>query len=125
MGAENSVQRDGKSPEDGSVSASGGELSAEVTALQEGGSALESKVQPRFLVPVTVHISVRSRATPTERCCLLIQYICTFIGVAKPPGIYCTVQVSWSTCVLANNGRHLPLGVVIVSLSAHQPCAAA
>lgn len=64
MGAENSVQRDGKSPEDGSVSASGGELSAEVTALQEGGSALESKVQPRFLVPVTVHISVRSRPTP-------------------------------------------------------------
>lgn len=43
MGAESSVQRDGKSQEDASASASAGELSAEVNALQEGSSVLDSK----------------------------------------------------------------------------------
>lgn len=48
MGAESSVQRDGKSQEDASASASAsaGELSAEVNVLQEGSSALDSKVKP-------------------------------------------------------------------------------
>lgn len=43
--AESSVQRDGKSQEDASASASAsaGELSAEVNVLQEGGSVLDSK----------------------------------------------------------------------------------
>ena len=50
MGAESSVQRDGKSQEEdasasASASASAGEISAEVnTALQEGSSVLDSKV---------------------------------------------------------------------------------
>ncbi|XP_031731310.1 A-kinase anchor protein 12b isoform X1 [Anarrhichthys ocellatus] len=46
MGAENSVQRDGKSQEEdasASASASAGELSAEVNTLQEGSSVLDSK----------------------------------------------------------------------------------
>ncbi|XP_042246609.1 A-kinase anchor protein 12b isoform X1 [Thunnus maccoyii] len=43
MGAESSVQRDVKSQEDASASASAGELSAEVKVLQEGGSVLDSK----------------------------------------------------------------------------------
>ncbi|KAM9338806.1 A-kinase anchor protein 12b [Symphorus nematophorus] len=41
--AESSVQRDGKSHEDASASASAGELSAEVNVLQEGGSVHDSK----------------------------------------------------------------------------------
>lgn len=47
MGAESSAQRDGKSQEDASVSvsASAGELSAEVKVIQEGGSVLDGKVQ--------------------------------------------------------------------------------
>lgn len=51
MGAESSVQRDGKSQEDApaSASASAGELSAEV--LHEGDSVLDSKVQPRLCDP--------------------------------------------------------------------------
>ncbi|GLD49381.1 A-kinase anchor protein 12-like protein [Lates japonicus] len=45
MGAESSVQRDGKSQEDASASASAsaGELSAEVKVLQEEGGVLDSK----------------------------------------------------------------------------------
>ncbi|XP_028252892.1 A-kinase anchor protein 12b isoform X2 [Parambassis ranga] len=45
MGAESSVQRDGKSQEDASASASAsaGELNAEVKVLQEGESVLDSK----------------------------------------------------------------------------------
>ncbi|XP_062293381.1 A-kinase anchor protein 12b isoform X1 [Scomber scombrus] len=45
MGAESSAQRDGKSQEDASVSvsASAGELSAEVKVIQEGGSVLDGK----------------------------------------------------------------------------------
>ena len=52
MGAESSVQRDGKSQEDApaSASASAGELSAEVNALQEGSSVLDSKVSSMFLM---------------------------------------------------------------------------
>lgn len=46
MGAQGSVQQDGKSQEDASASdsASAGELSAEVNVIQEGGSVLEGKV---------------------------------------------------------------------------------
>ncbi|XP_020488491.2 A-kinase anchor protein 12b isoform X1 [Labrus bergylta] len=43
MGAESSVQRDGKSQEDASASASAGELSAEVNVIQEASSVLDSK----------------------------------------------------------------------------------
>ncbi|KAM4713499.1 LOW QUALITY PROTEIN: A-kinase anchor protein 12b [Anableps anableps] len=43
MGAQGSSQRDGKIQEDASASASGGELSAEVKVLQEGGSVLDGK----------------------------------------------------------------------------------
>lgn len=61
MGAESSAQRDGKSQEDApasaSASASAGELSAEVNALQEGSSVLDSKVKPIFLIPVTVDLT--------------------------------------------------------------------
>lgn len=44
MGAESSVQVDGKSPEE-DASASTGEVSAEVKVLQEEGGALDSKVR--------------------------------------------------------------------------------
>lgn len=85
MGAESSVQRDGKSQEDGSASASAGELSAEVTVLQEGGSALESKVQPSFLDPflLTPLSAAGTNTNPRERCYFNIYlsiYICTFSG---------------------------------------------
>ncbi|KAM6992535.1 LOW QUALITY PROTEIN: A-kinase anchor protein 12b [Tautogolabrus adspersus] len=43
MGADSSVQRDEKSQEDASASASAGELSAEVNVLQEASSVLDSK----------------------------------------------------------------------------------
>lgn len=45
--AESSVQRDATSQEDASVSASAAELSA----IQEGGGVLESKVQPDHCPP--------------------------------------------------------------------------
>ena len=47
MGAQSSAQRDGKSQEDASASASAstGEMSAEVKVIQEGGGVPDSKVQ--------------------------------------------------------------------------------
>ena len=50
MGAESSVPRDGKSQEDApaSASASGGELSAEGSVLQERSSVTDSKVERKL-----------------------------------------------------------------------------
>lgn len=92
MGAESSVQRDGKGQEDGSASASAGELSAEVTVLQEGGSALESKVQPSFLDPflLTPLSAAGTKTNPRERCYFNIYIFVHLVVHLMPPGVYCT-----------------------------------
>lgn len=117
------MQRDGKGQEDGSASASAGELSAEVTVLQEGGSALESKVQPSFFDPflLTPLSAAGTKTNPRERCYFNIY---TFSG---------TFNASW--CLLYPPYQfffivHLPptfisLYMFSVSLCAHQQCAAA
>lgn len=89
MGAESSVQRDGKSQEDASASASAsaGELSAEVNVLQEGSSALDSKVQPtlRFFDPsqtsmrtghgdILSHFFTYSGVYSASWCLLMLQF---------------------------------------------------
>lgn len=100
MGAESSAQRDGKSQEDASVSASAGELSAEVNVLQEGGDKVKRlfssvpvhtsvrsghgdrprRVMLTFSGPSTVHLCVCRRASVSScasvKCCIMCAYCC-------------------------------------------------
>ena len=109
MGAQGSVQQDGKSQEDASASASAsaGELSAEVNVIQEGGSVLESKVESDVSV-MCVH---------------------------AVPFIKLDVTIPLQLCVCKHTCRPLllllllllllPLHTVTVSLCASVPCCSA
>lgn len=125
MGAESSVQRDGKGQEDGSASASAGELSAEVTVLQEGGSALESKVQPSFFDPflLTLLSAAGTKTNPRERCYFNIYIFIHLVVHLMPPGVYCTpppLSVLFHSSPATH--LHLPLHVQCLTLCASTMC---